>query len=227
MDSLGDRMKFYEKNNRPDIFPNGVPVIVRIDGKAFHSLTKQCVRPFDPRLHWCMRQTMWQVSASSGAKLAYTQSDEISLAYWVDDYHTQYYFGGKRDKFNSVLASIATEKFNSIFRKFNLNGIGIFDCRAFWVPNLDEVVNYFIWREQDAARNSVQMLARSIFSHKQCHKKNSKQLQEMCDEQGQPWHTLDQWKKNGTFFQKDHFFTLGRLTKEEDLEKFRGYLNVL
>lgn len=72
----------------------------------------------------------------------------------------------------------------------NVNIIpGYFDARVFVLPEA-EVCNYFIWRQQDAVRNSTQMLARSIFSHKQCENKNVPTLRTMCREAGQDWESL-------------------------------------
>ena len=62
----------------------------------------------------------------------------------------------------------------------------LFDSRVFVLPESD-VCNYFVWREQDATRNSVQMLARSLYSHKECHKKNNSKLQEMIFQKGRNW----------------------------------------
>lgn len=225
-DSLGDRMKFYEKNNTPATFPNLSPFIVRIDGKAFHTFTKQCEKPFDQQLHRIMSVTMFDVAEKCGAKFGYTQSDEISLVFWNDDYRSQYYFDGKRDKINSVLASYATLYFNRVSEYIFTSGEAVFDCRSFWVPNRSEVMNYIIWREQDAVRNSIQMLAQSLYSHKQLQGKNQTDLHEMCFSKGINWNDLDQWKKNGTFYMDKKLTNLGRITADEDLEILKEYINV-
>lgn len=54
----------------------------------------------------------------------------------------------------------------------------LFDSRCFSIP-ADEVVNCFIWRQQDATKNAISMLARCYFSDKQCHDKNGSELQDM------------------------------------------------
>ena len=54
----------------------------------------------------------------------------------------------------------------------------MFDSRVFTIPN-EEVCNYFIWRQQDATKNAISMLARCYFSDKQCHGKNGSELQDM------------------------------------------------
>ena len=57
----------------------------------------------------------------------------------------------------------------------------MFDARAFNIP-MDEVKNYFIWRQQDWIRNSVQMLAQAHFSHKELHGKNQSDMHDMLNE---------------------------------------------
>ena len=77
----------------------------------------------------------------------------------------------------------------------------MFDSRAFILPE-DEVVNYFIWRQQDATRNSIQMAARTYFSHKECDNKNCKELQEMLFQKGINWNDYKVWKKRGVCVKK-------------------------
>jgi tRNA(His) 5'-end guanylyltransferase len=73
-----------------------------------------------------------------------------------------------------------------------------FDARVFQVPK-EEVANYFIWRQKDTTRNSIQMLGRHYFSHKQLHQKNASNIQDMLMvEHGVNWNDLDTWKKRGT-----------------------------
>jgi len=76
-----------------------------------------------------------------------------------------------------------------------------FDSRVFVLPE-SEVCNYFIWRQQDWERNSIQMLAQSLFTHKECHKKNMKMLKDMCKTKGKNWDKLAPIYKSGTFINK-------------------------
>ncbi len=128
-----------------------------------------------------------------GAVFAYTQSDEISLL--VHNYKrllSEAWFGNELQKMVSVSAGIASAKMTLQY------GIEtVFDSRAFILPEA-EVANYFIWRQQDASRNSVQMLARSLFSHRECHKLNNSQLQDkMKLEKEINWNDLPIPKKRG------------------------------
>ena len=85
---------------------------------------------------------------------------------------------------------MATAKFNSLVPELlpdKSNNLAFFDCRVWTVPDMNEAVNYLIWREQDATRNSIQSAAQSVYSHRQLHGKNTKQLNEMLFQKGINW----------------------------------------
>lgn len=191
---LGDRMKLYESMALAQAMPK-LPLLVRLDGKCFHKLTKQCDRPFDASLHNAMVETARTLARETSAKAAYTQSDEITLLLYADNPRSQVYFDGKYHKINSVLGGMAATTFN----KISFLSEAHFDSRTWTVPTQEEAANVFVWREQDASRNSVQMAARSVFSHKQCHLKNSSELQEMLHSKGINWNDYDAWAKRGTY----------------------------
>lgn len=176
-DSLGDRMKKYENIWR-FYLPIRMPLIIRIDGKAFHSLTRKFDKPFDQNFINAMEKTTLSLCENiEGCKLAYTQSDEISLLLTdYENFDTQAWFQKNLQKIVSVSASIATLAFS----KF-IDG-GLFDSRAF-VLSKEEVVNYFIWRQQDATRNAIQGLGQANFSHKQLMNKSCDEIQCMLLEQ--------------------------------------------
>lgn len=176
MSSLGNRMKKYENHYRQKVLPR-MPCILRLDGKAFHSVTKGCDKPFDVGFMDAMDSAASAVlNVVQNARMAYVQSDEISiLLVDFNTFQSQQWFGGNVQKMVSVsagAASVAFTEWNGI------NNPGLFDSRVFTLPK-EEVTNYFIWRQQDCIRNAVQMVARAHFSHKECHKKNCDQLQEM------------------------------------------------
>ena len=115
-DNLGDRMKTYENVTRTHL-TRRTPVIIRIDGKAFHTFTKGFVKPFDDILVETMQDTMKYLCENiEGCVLGYTQSDEITLV--LCDYKkltSQAWFDNNIQKMCSISASIATLEFN---RKF-------------------------------------------------------------------------------------------------------------
>jgi len=195
---IGTRMKEYEATSQTR-FINQMPIIIRIDGKAFHTFTKRCMceTPFDRKLHNAMVSSMRKCmdTIMQNAVLGYTQSDEISilLKTWPD-FNTEQWFGGKQQKIVSVSASAITAYFNKIFESSYL---AMFDARAFQMP-ISEVANYFIWRQQDAERNSIQMYGRSVFSHKELQNKSCPEIIEMLYKKDMIWKDLYPWKKRGT-----------------------------
>lgn len=212
-DSLGDRMKSYEDTFRYSLPPR-MPVILRIDGKAFHTYTKGCKRPWDEKLVECMNDTAIELCKRiQGVQLAYVQSDEISLLLNNYEYtDTQSWFDNNLQKMVSISAAVASvtftmnswkiwipAKINPSMDPMSENDFiepAHFDSRAFVIPR-EDVNNYFLWRQQDATRNSVQMLARSLYSHKECTDKNNSQLQEMCFQKGKNWNDEPVQHKRG------------------------------
>lgn len=202
--NIGTRMKGNYEDRYRVYLTRRTPVIVRVDGKAFHTLTRKCEKPFDSNFNIVMRDTAGYLANNmQGAKVVYVQSDEISVLLTdYDDLQTDAWFDYNVQKIVSVTASMATAIFN-YYLKDNFNDkVGLFDGRAFNIPK-EEVANYFLWRQEDWIRNSVQMLAQAHFSHKQLHKKNQKDMLLMLEEVGVRWDELEPRWKNGIFFIKD------------------------
>jgi len=206
--SLGDRMKTNYESVSQTRLTRRTPVIIRLDGKAFHTFTKGMKRPFDENLIQCMTTTTRNlVENIEGCEFGYTQSDEISLL--LTDYKkfkTQAWFDYKVQKIVSVAASMCTAYFNRIFFKnYGFGKPAFFDARVFSIPK-EEVVNYFIWRQQDATRNSIQMVGQSVFSHKELHGKSCDEIQEMLwSQKGINWNDIDTEKKMGSCVYKRYF----------------------
>jgi tRNA(His) 5'-end guanylyltransferase len=156
-----------------------LPVVVRVDGKSFHSFTKGLDKPYDVVIGDAMDSAMMSLCKEiSGTKFGYVQSDEISIVFTNDDtLMTEPWFDNQVQKIASITASVATRKFNEVLRihpentedKLYYTKIdrASFDSRVFVLPDLDEVVNYFVWRQADATRNAIQGLAQAHFSHNQ------------------------------------------------------------
>jgi tRNA(His) 5'-end guanylyltransferase len=203
-DSLGDRMKFFEQRFSISVMPK-TPILARIDGRSFHSFTRGLERPYDIRLSNLMIATTKFLVAETNARCGYTQSDEISLVWLTEDDHEETFFGGKLSKLTSVIGSLATAYFNkhlSAYIPEKADAMPVFDNRVWELPTYEEVANYFIWREQDAVRNSIQMSARSVFSHSECHKKNTSQLQEMLFSKGINWNDYPRFFRRGTYIRR-------------------------
>ena len=72
----------------------------------------------------------------------------------------------------------------------------MFEARCFNLPHHD-VVNYFIWRQQDATRNSVSMAAQAEYSPKQLHGKKNADMQDMLMAVGVNWNDYPTRFKRG------------------------------
>ncbi len=183
-DSLGDRMKAdYERRTR-FLLPRRTYTLIRVDGKAFHSYTRGCRRPYDSELMEDMDAAALALCENiTGAQMAFVQSDEISIL--LTDFaamQTEAWFDGNVQKLTSVSASVATAHFNQarIRRAADRETTpAYFDSRAFTIPDPAEVENYFVWRQQDTARNSISMTAQAYFPHNQLQGKSSDETQEM------------------------------------------------
>jgi len=209
MTSLGDRMKGYEKTFSHKLMKRN-PIIIRLDGKAFHTFTNYLKKPFDYRfiirMIMAAKNTCNQIQ---GFKCAYVQSDEISiLCTDYDKLETEGWFDYKIQKIASISAAFMSVEFinndfiRNVIQKYHINNLPVFDSRVFSIPK-DEVVNYFLWRSRDWKRNSIQMYARKFFSHKELQKKKQEDIHEMLHKIGKNWTTdLSNTIKNGTFFKK-------------------------
>ena len=155
-DPIGDRMKKNYENRARTYLTRRTPVIIRLDGKAFHTLTRDCEKPFDDRFGWAMQKTgSMLVHLIQGCLCAYVQSDEISLL--LTDYrrfNTEAWFDYNLQKIVSVSAAMATAYFNEYY---DSDRIAFFDSRAFNLPR-EEVNNYFVWRQKDWIRNSTRQV---------------------------------------------------------------------
>lgn len=208
-DGLGDRMKKFYENRTRNLLPRRTYTIIRVDGKAFSTYTKGLERPFDYQLIEDMDETACYMCKNiQGAKLAFVQSDEISIVITdFDNLSTDAWFDGNIQKMVSVSASLATAKFNEL----RPNKIALFDSRVFTIPTRTEVKNYLIWRQKDATRNSISIAAQSLYSHKELFGKSTDQMQEMCFQKGINWNDYPAKIKRGRVVVKEIFEVDGAL----------------
>ena len=216
-DPLGDRMKdFYEDRTRYKL-ARRTNTIIRIDGKAFHTYTKGLQRPFDQGLMEDMNKTAEYLCQNiQGAKFGYVQSDEISILITdYDDIDTHAWFDANLQKMASIAASLATAEFNRLrlIRKMNTTVAtagsileqfkhAMFDARVFQIPYQEEVINYFLWRQQDATRNSISSVAQSLYSAKELHGKKTSDMQEMIFQKGINWNDFTTREKRGSIIRR-------------------------
>lgn len=217
-DSIGDRMKENYENRAKTKLLRRTPVIIRLDGKAFHTFTKEFNKPFDEILILTMQKTMLALcKLVQGCVLGYTQSDEITLV--LTDYtklETSAWFDYDIQKVCSVSASIATLAFNRCFlneiqKKYeNISELtvsvyyqawlkgALFDARCFNIPK-EEVTNCLLWRQQDATRNSINAVGQAYFSHRELQDLNINQIQDkLFKEKGINWSDLPIYLKRGS-----------------------------
>lgn len=194
---LGARMKEqYEWRSRA-LLARRSYTIVRLDGAHFHTYTKGLEKPFDAQFHRDLVEAARYLCANAmGTQLAYVQSDEISLL--LTDFatnQTQSWFNGNIQKIVSTSAALVTAKFNEL----RPNKIATFDSRAFIIPDPTEVNNYFVWRQQDATRNSIQLAGQHYFSQKQLDRVSCIQIQELLfSKHNVNWNDYPEWFRRGT-----------------------------
>lgn len=203
--SLGNWCKWLEKNFSNDIMIPTLPVIIRLDGNNFHNWTKGLERPFDKNLVDLMTETTKFLVKETNAVVGYTQSDEITLILYSDDRTNSIYNDGKKQKILSKLTGKCVTFFNEERPKYlpNHNKIANFDCRIYQTPTLHDATIQLLWRENDATKNSISMLAQSLFSHDQLQGLSGNEMQDkMMLEKGFNWNDLDSRLKRGTYIKR-------------------------
>lgn len=148
-DTLDRQMRRFEQSLDRTML-EGIYVVARLDGHGFTRLTKKewdLEKPFDIKFRDAMIATTRHLM-NCGFRIiyGYTQSDEISLLFHLDDAT----FGRKDRKLLSILSGEASAAF-SLFT----GRLGVFDNRLVPLPNEDSVIDYFRWRQEDAHRNSL------------------------------------------------------------------------
>ena len=148
-EDLDKKMRVFETANDCYVLPK-IYIVARIDGRCFTRLTKEIQSfevPYDIKFRDMMVETVKHLM-QCGFKIVYgyTQSDEISLLFDLDDVT----FQRKERKLNSILAAEASAKFSLL-----LGCLATFDCRICQLPNKNLVIDYFRWRNEDAHRNSL------------------------------------------------------------------------
>jgi tRNA(His) 5'-end guanylyltransferase len=197
---LADRLKEVEKIECARTADPYKPLMVRIDGRCFSKFTKGLAKPFDLDFLNLMDATTAYLMKETDAKVAYTQSDEITLSFYNDkenNSNSEYMFGGKFQKLTSVFASMATSYFALNMKGYiGCSGYRVldypqFDCRVWNVNTVEDIALNYVWRYRDCIKNSVCMYARSFFSHKQLQGKNTNEIRDMLKE----LNTNTSWEK--------------------------------
>lgn len=207
-DPLGDRMKSYERRETDHRFMNFAPVVARMDGRGFSRWTAGLDRPYDAALSQVMIETTRRLVAETGARIGYTQSDEITLVLLVDGIGQSMMFDGKAQKLCSVLASMTTSFFMLECLKREGSELARraargpqFDARVFQVPTRFEAANAVLWREQDAARNAISTAARSLHEHGELQGRTTSEMLDMMRAKGCDFDRHPSFFRRGSFLQ--------------------------
>lgn len=198
---FADRIKALEMLEAGRTAMPGLPVMARLDGRAFHSLCRGFDRPYDQGMSTAMTATAVQLVAEFMPACGYTQSDEITLAWLEPDI-----FDGRFQKLTSVLASYAAGVFGPALREARPNSdpkqVPCFDCRVWQVPSIQDVMDVFIWREDDAVKNSITMAAQAYYTHGELMGVKSSEKHELLHAKGVNWNDYAPRNKRGVYVKR-------------------------
>lgn len=199
-DDFDKKMRIYEESLDQYILPD-MYIVARLDGRSFTKLTKDVCKfeaPFDVEFRNLMIKTVKSLM-ECGFRIVYgyTESDEISLLFHSEE-NT---FGRKVRKINTILAGEASAAFS-----IALGIVSVFDCRIIPLPNKERVADYFMWRQEDAHRNSLNaycywILRREGLDQNEATKelkgKDVSFKNEMLFQKGINYNDLPEWQKRG------------------------------
>jgi tRNA(His) 5'-end guanylyltransferase len=163
-----------------------------------------------------------------GCKFAFVQSDEISLVLTdFDTPTTDAFFSNRLCKMQSIIASLATAKFNQLMASHHFDKMWDegyapdlsvdnicnkieelplyqFDCKCWNVPTYNDVFAWILYRQNDCIKNSKQQTAQTYLPHKELLGKNTdEQIALLKETQGVDWHEFPNDKKYGRFIWKE------------------------
>lgn len=197
-------------------------VLAMVDGKNFSRMIKKRFKlPFDDAFIDIMNKTAAFVCHNiQGCKFAFTQSDEISFV--ITDFDTPItdsYYGYRKSKLLSIIASLATSEFNKLlilellktpcspkdmYEIIKSTNFVQFDCKVWNVPSFNKVYKWFRYRQLDCVRNSKQQTAQTYLPHDTLRKHNTDEQIEMLKKfNGIDWNSFDNGKKYGRFIFKE------------------------
>lgn len=233
--NLEDKCLYYRSLTDYKLMPNSY-VMVCIDGRSFsHLIKNKFQKPFDDNFIEMMNETAKYVCENvQGCKFAYTQSDEVTFVLTdFDTPTTDSFFSYRLCKMQSIIASLATSKFNQLMYTHYINKHDYktclidyedtlyrvsdvaeriselpmyqFDCRCWNVPSFNDVFAYFLYRQIDCVRNSKQQTAQTYLKHNNLLGKNTnEQVEVLKNEKDIDWNAFPDHLKYGRFIWKQN-----------------------
>lgn len=215
-------------------------IIAHLDGRSFSTLVKnRFEKPFDDFFIDTMNKVaIYLCEQVNGVQFAYVQSDEISLIIKKTNPEGQVFFNGRVCKMQSIMASLATCKFNQLMMLHEAEKIKKasralcvtipfmienailyqFDCKVWNVDNANDAMAWILFRNIDCVRNSKQQTAQTYVKHKELLNKNTDEQIQLCFEKsGVNWHDFDNGKKYGRIVKR----TMRYLTTESGINYIR------
>lgn len=201
-------------------------IIAHIDGRSFSKMIKNKFnKPFDDDFINAMNETAkYLCKEIQGCIFAYVQSDEISLIIRKNDPEGDVFFGGRMCKMQSIIASLATSKFNQEMTLKRLGEVDCsvnseilkqcmdaikdgpiyqFDCKVWNVESANDAMAWLLFRSIDCIRNSKQQTAQTYLPHKRLMSLNTdEQIALLKQEKNVDWNEFDDGKKYGRFIKK-------------------------
>lgn len=230
--ALSERMKKYEATYDFTL-PLDAPIVLRLDGHGFSRFTAHFCKPFDQRIHDAMIAICGDLlHFFPRATVAYTQSDEITLVFPSGVQS----FNERVQKLSSLSASYCSVMFNRHLGEYlekqplpevkqtaydNL-GTAHFDARFFAVPSVEEALGCLLWRcRNDAVRNAVSAFARTMYSTKEMHGKQTADLIKMMKEgKGVVFEeAVPKWAIEGCLMKREQYEHEGLNPRTGEMEK--------
>ena len=219
--SLKEKCNYYRDLTDHRLLPN-TPIMVMIDGKNFSKMIKnKFEKPFDENFIDMMNKTAEYLCKNIQNCIgAYVQSDEISLII-KDNGLTCSPFDGRICKLQSIIPAMATAKFNQLYTIHNLGidvskkhnmtldfnkliPLCVFDCKVWNVPNENDAMAWFLYRQIDCIRNSMQQFCQTYVPHKELMGKDTSEQVALClKKTGKDWNSISDDKKYGRLIYKD------------------------
>ena len=226
--NLKEKGKFFQNRRNYEINTDGY-ILVHIDGRSFSKMVKnKFKKPFDYNFIRMMNDTAEYLCENvQGCHLAYVQSDEITLLLKKNNPDGDIFFGGRLCKMQSIIASLATAKFNrNMFHyyvrheKYNDTKKGYitvpefadaildaplyqFDCKVWDVDTANDAMAWFLFRNIDCIRNSKQQVAQAYLSHKELMGLNTdEQIKLLREKTAFDWNDYKEGEKYGRLVYK-------------------------